>query len=56
MDPEKKKPSLKQDLSRLKRLARISVAVGTLLAIACHFLPTHYRAVCNAVATLCTGG
>lgn len=56
MSPTNLRPTVKEDLTRLKRLAKIAAAVGTILALVCHFIPPHYRAVCNAVAALCTGG
>jgi hypothetical protein len=47
---------IKEDASRLKKLVRVAMAAGIVLALLCHLVPKHYRAICDAVATLCTGG
>lgn len=49
------KPDIKGDITRIKKLVRFAMALGTILAVCCHVLPPHYRTVCNAVAALCTG-
>lgn len=38
------------------RAVRIAFACGVLLALVCPVLPEEYRGVCQAVATVCTGG
>ena len=39
-----------------KRVARWASIAGVVIAFVCHFVPPHYRAACNAVAAICTGG
>ena len=39
-----------------KKTARRGVIVGAILAIVCHIVPPDYRALCDAVATICSGG
>lgn len=41
---------------RLKRIAKWAALFGAVLALVCHFLPHDYRALCRAVASICTGG
>lgn len=48
-----RKPTLAGDARRLRKYA---AAAGIVLAIACHLVPPDYRAACNALASLCTGG
>lgn len=33
-----------------------AVLVGVVLALACHMVPQDYRAVCELLASVCTGG
>lgn len=53
MTDEKKQPTITGDLRRLRRHAAV---VGVVLAILCHIVPPEYRAACDALASLCTGG
>lgn len=39
-----------------KKWYRRVALVGALLGLACSLLPPEYRAVCQAVANICTGG
>jgi len=50
---KKKKPTIGEDLRRLRRYAAIA---GMVLAIVCHIVPPKYRAACDALASICTGG
>lgn len=38
-----------------KKWRRYAVLFGAALALACHLLPPDYRAVCNAIVSVCTG-
>jgi hypothetical protein len=38
-----------------KRIAYMAI-VGAVLALVCHFVPPKYQAVCNLVASICSGG
>jgi len=40
--------------TRRRRVA--AAATGIVLYVACQFVPDDYRAVCETLATLCTGG
>ncbi len=42
--------------ARALRIARWAALIGGVLAVVCHFLPQNYRALCQAVANICTGG
>lgn len=42
--------------TKLRRAARLAAVIGAALALLCHFLPHDYRALCRAVASICTGG
>jgi hypothetical protein len=44
-------PSIVADF---RRLARHAALVGFALALLCHLVPHDYRAVCRALATLCS--
>ena len=45
------------ELKKLRKKAtKWGALIGALIALACHFVPQDYRAVCNTVATICTGG
>ena len=50
--PEPHHPSLIHDIKRLSRYASV---LGAALAVLCHLLPPHYRAICDALAELCKG-
>ena len=39
-----------------KRLAGLAAKLGAALALLCHLLPPHYRPICDALASACTGG
>ena len=39
-----------------KRLAKHAATFGFVLAILCHLVPPQYRALCNQLATVCSGG
>lgn len=49
--------SRKEALARLRRDVRRfykhAAVLGVVLGFVCHMLPPHYRAVCNAIASLC---
>lgn len=45
-----------QFIADLKRLSRHAAAFGFVLALLCHMLPPHYRAVCNQLVSLCSPG
>jgi hypothetical protein len=49
----KERPSLSADA---RRLYRTMLKWGALLAVLCHLLPPHYRAACNALASICGAG
>ncbi len=52
-----KEPGLFSRISAdVKLLARRAATFGAALAIFCHLLPPHYRAVCDHLASLCTFG
>jgi hypothetical protein len=36
--------------------AKWAALIGVLLALACHMAPQDYRAVCQALVSVCTGG
>lgn len=38
----------------MKRIARWSALIGAVAGVVCHFMPHEYRALCRAVANLCT--
>jgi hypothetical protein len=38
------------------RLAKFAGKIAALLAIICHLLPPHYRPICDALASICSGG
>lgn len=46
-----------QALARLKRdirrFSKHAAALGFVIGLVCHLLPPQYRAVCNAIASLC---
>lgn len=42
--------------SDFRALAKRAAQIGAVLAVLCHLVPPHYRAVCTTLATLCTGG
>lgn len=42
--------------AKKKRLRRIALAVGILLAIVCKSLPPEYQVVCDTIAQVCRGG
>ena len=46
----------KEKISKLKRVLKWAMLAGSLMAFTCHWLPHDYRAICKAVAALCTGG
>lgn len=48
-----KTPTITGDLRRLRKHAAIA---GVFLAVLCHLVPPDYRAVCNTIASVCTGG
>ena len=48
----RRNPHLTEDV---KKLAVLSAKYAFLLAIICHVLPPHYRPVCNALESLCSG-
>lgn len=48
MSPEQPKPR--------RRYARYAALFGVVLGLTCSALPPDYRAVCHAVASVCTGG
>ncbi len=39
-----------------KKIAKRAALIGAVLAIICNLLPHEYRAVCHAIAQVCTGG
>lgn len=41
-------------VQKAKRAARWAAIAGGLLALTCHFLPHDYRALCHAIASICT--
>jgi hypothetical protein len=49
-------PAKQQFIADVKRLSRHAAAFGFVLALICHMLPPHYRAVCNTIASLCSPG
>lgn len=48
-----KRPTIAEDF---ERLAKLAAKAGFWIAILCHVVPPQYRAVCDTLATLCTGG
>lgn len=48
----------KTDKSKLdlKKWRKRAVLAGIVLAVVCKSLPEDYRAICDALATFCTGG
>ncbi len=53
MAPSKRELS---DAERKRRNRKIALIAGMVLALVCKSLPPHYHAVCNAIASLCSGG
>lgn len=39
-----------------KQAAKYAAVLGIILAIVCNSVPPEYRAVCHALAQVCTGG
>lgn len=37
-------------------LIKYAAMLGAFLAIVCHFVPSNYKQICDALATLCHGG
>ena len=42
-------------LADIRKLARYAATAGAALAVLCHLLPPHYRAICDAIASICKG-
>jgi hypothetical protein len=59
-DPQDTQPSgwalFVSDVRRVSRAWKTAAKVAAVLALACHFLPPHYRVVCDGLASVCTGG
>jgi hypothetical protein len=53
---DEQRPSIATDVARLKRIAGWAAAFGAVLALICGALPPHWRAPCQALASLCRGG
>lgn len=45
-----------EEKARAAKLAKWAALAGGILAVVCHFLPQDYRALCQALASVCTGG
>lgn len=39
-----------------KRRVAYTALFGAVLAVICHFVPPEYRAACNFIASVCSGG
>lgn len=39
-----------------RRARRYAAIAGIALAVACHLVPAEYRAACDVIASICTGG
>lgn len=44
-------PTIRGDLVRFRKHAAV---IGAMLAIICHIVPPDYRAVCDALASICS--
>lgn len=55
-DAEKTAALVAPPPTALKKWRNRAVLLGVLLALVCKFLPEDYRGLCQAVASLCTGG
>lgn len=51
--PSETKPTTSTTLKKWRRRA---VLLGVALALVCKLLPSDYRGLCEAVASVCTGG
>lgn len=47
---------LKAASQRAVKPMKWAALVGAVLALACHLVPPDYRAVCEVLASICTGG
>lgn len=52
-EPKKKPSLLERDV---RWVIKHAAAIGFFLALVCHFIPPHYRVICDKIAHLCTGG
>lgn len=51
-DDENKKAA---ETATRRKWAKRAALIGVLIGLACHLVPPDYRAVCDALAALCTG-
>lgn len=51
-----RKLNLEEGPKPFKKYRKAALIVGAVIAIACHFVPPQYKAACEALAAVCTGG